>query len=91
MLVSDLPNVDKPGKHETSAQCCFNVGTPSTTMLKLWRCTLLWYHFQVLCVITAPVSLIIGSHQDASFAFIAVAILLGCCLAMGLIFVPKVT
>jgi gamma-aminobutyric acid type B receptor len=45
---------------------------------------------QVLCIITAPVTLIIGSHQDASFAFVAVAILLSSFLAMGLIFVPKV-
>ncbi|KAI0216715.1 Gamma-aminobutyric acid type B receptor subunit 1 [Lamellibrachia satsuma] len=48
------------------------------------------YNVVVLCLITAPVSLIIGSHQDASFAFVAIAILLTCFLTMGLIFVPKI-
>lgn len=45
---------------------------------------------QVLCIITAPVSLIIQSNQDATYAFMTVATLLGCFLSMGLIFAPKV-
>ncbi|CAH1786256.1 unnamed protein product [Owenia fusiformis] len=48
------------------------------------------YNVVVLCIITAPVTLIIGSQQDATFAFVAVAIILCCLLSMGLIFVPKV-
>ncbi|XP_021367272.1 gamma-aminobutyric acid type B receptor subunit 1-like [Mizuhopecten yessoensis] len=46
--------------------------------------------YQVLCVITAPITLIISNQQDASFAFVALAILLCSFLSMGLIFVPKV-
>nr|KAG5700492.1 hypothetical protein BaRGS_013979 [Batillaria attramentaria] len=43
----------------------------------------------VLCVITAPISLIIGNQQDATFAFVSLAIVLCSFLSMGLIFVPK--
>ena len=59
-------------------------------MTSTWFYRLL-YTLQVLCIITAPVTLIIGSHQDASFAFVAVAIILSSFLAVGLIFVPKVS
>ena len=45
---------------------------------------------QVLCVITMPVSLIIESHQDATYTFVSVSILLCNFLSMGLIFIPKV-
>lgn len=48
------------------------------------------YNVVILSIITAPVTLIIRSHQDASFAFVAVAILLSSFLAMGMIFVPKI-
>ncbi|KAJ8300573.1 hypothetical protein KUTeg_022092 [Tegillarca granosa] len=47
------------------------------------------YNVVVLCVITAPITLIISNQQDASFAFVALAILLCSFLSMGLIFVPK--
>ena len=47
-------------------------------------------YFQVLCVITAPITLIIKSQQDASYAFVALAIILCSFLSMGLIFGPKV-
>jgi gamma-aminobutyric acid type B receptor len=43
----------------------------------------------VLSIITAPVTLIISDQQDASFAFVASAIILCSFLSMGLIFVPK--
>ena len=46
--------------------------------------------FQVLCVITAPITLIIKSQQDASYAFVALAIILCSFLSMGVIFGPKV-
>ncbi|XP_069131842.1 gamma-aminobutyric acid type B receptor subunit 1-like isoform X3 [Argopecten irradians] len=45
---------------------------------------------KVLCVITAPITLIISNQQDASFAFVALAILLCSFLSRGLIFVPKI-
>jgi len=41
-------------------------------------------------VITVPIVLIIKSQQDASFAFVALAIILCSFLSMGLIFGPKV-
>jgi len=37
-----------------------------------------------------PVSLIIESHQDATYTFVSVSILLCNFLSMGLIFIPKV-
>ncbi|XP_052790371.1 gamma-aminobutyric acid type B receptor subunit 1-like [Mya arenaria] len=47
------------------------------------------YNVVVLCVITVPIVLIIKSQQDASFAFVALAIILCSFLSMGLIFGPK--
>ena len=45
---------------------------------------------QVLCVITMPVALIIESHEDATFTFVSVSILLCNFLSMALVFIPKV-
>ncbi|XP_078044981.1 gamma-aminobutyric acid type B receptor subunit 1 isoform X2 [Augochlora pura] len=47
------------------------------------------YNVVVLCVITVPVTMVIASQQDASFAFVALAIVFCCVLSMALIFVPK--
>lgn len=43
----------------------------------------------VVVIITVPVTLTITSHQDATFLFSSIAILLCNFLAMGLIFLPK--
>ncbi|XP_074654114.1 gamma-aminobutyric acid type B receptor subunit 1-like [Tubulanus polymorphus] len=48
------------------------------------------YNVVVLSIITAPVTIIIKDQQDASFAFVALAIILCCFLSMGLVFVPKI-
>ncbi|KAL5012697.1 hypothetical protein ScPMuIL_011248 [Solemya velum] len=48
------------------------------------------YNVVVLCVITAPITLIISNQQDAAFAFVALAIILCSFLSMGLIFGPKI-
>jgi len=48
------------------------------------------YNVVVLCLITAPVIMVIASQQDASFAFEALAIIFCCFLSMALVFVPKV-
>ncbi|KAL4219318.1 Gamma-aminobutyric acid type B receptor subunit 1 [Mactra antiquata] len=48
------------------------------------------YNVVVLCVIVVPIVLIIKSQQDASFAFVALAIILCSFLSLGLIFGPKV-
>nr|CAD7406403.1 unnamed protein product [Timema cristinae] len=48
------------------------------------------YNVVVLCLITAPVTMVIASQQDASFAFVALAVIFCCFLSMALIFVPKV-
>ncbi|XP_054273183.1 gamma-aminobutyric acid type B receptor subunit 1 isoform X2 [Macrosteles quadrilineatus] len=48
------------------------------------------YNVVVLCLITAPVTMVIASQQDASFAFVALALIFCCFLSMALIFVPKV-
>ncbi|CRL02846.1 CLUMA_CG015802, isoform A, partial [Clunio marinus] len=49
------------------------------------------YNIAVLCLITAPVAMVIASQQDASFAFVALAVIFCCFLSMLLIFVPKVS
>ncbi|CAE1247479.1 GABBR [Acanthosepion pharaonis] len=48
------------------------------------------YNVSVLCVITAPITLIINSQQDATFAFVSLAIVMCSFLSMGLIFGPKI-
>lgn len=48
------------------------------------------YNVVILCLITAPVTMVISSQQDASFGFVALAIIFCCFLSMLLIFVPKV-
>ncbi|XP_017776421.1 PREDICTED: gamma-aminobutyric acid type B receptor subunit 1 [Nicrophorus vespilloides] len=48
------------------------------------------YNVVILCLITAPVTMVIASQQDASYAFIGLAIVFCCFLSMALIFVPKV-
>ncbi|KAL3277312.1 hypothetical protein HHI36_012663, partial [Cryptolaemus montrouzieri] len=48
------------------------------------------YNVVILCLITAPVTMVIASQQDASYAFVALAIVFCCFLSMALIFVPKV-
>lgn len=48
------------------------------------------YNVVVLCLITAPVSLVISSQADASFAFVTAALAFCCFISMALIFVPKV-
>ncbi|GAB6027475.1 Gamma-aminobutyric acid type B receptor subunit 1 [Chamberlinius hualienensis] len=48
------------------------------------------YNVVVLCMITAPVTMVISSQQDASFAFVSLAIIFCCFLSMALIFMPKV-
>lgn len=49
------------------------------------------YNVVVLCLITAPITLVIMSQQDASFAFVSLAIVFCCFLSMALIFIPKVS
>ncbi|XP_046398268.1 gamma-aminobutyric acid type B receptor subunit 1 isoform X3 [Ischnura elegans] len=48
------------------------------------------YNVVVLCLITAPVTMVIASQQDAGYAFVALSIIFCCFLSMALIFVPKV-
>lgn len=48
------------------------------------------YNVVILCLITAPVAMVIDTQQDASYAFVALAIVFCCFLSMALIFVPKV-
>ena len=42
-------------------------------------------------MITAPVILVIGNQQNASYCFISLANLFCCYLSMALIFIPKIT
>ncbi|XP_068233244.1 gamma-aminobutyric acid type B receptor subunit 1 isoform X1 [Palaemon carinicauda] len=48
------------------------------------------YNVVVLCLITAPVTLVISAQQDAAFAFVSLAIIFCCFLSMALVFVPKI-
>ncbi|GAU88441.1 hypothetical protein RvY_01140-2 [Ramazzottius varieornatus] len=48
------------------------------------------YNVVVLCIITAPVTMIINKQHNAKFVFVALSIMFCCFLSMGLIFVPKV-
>lgn len=46
--------------------------------------------FQILCLITGPVSLVIDNQVNSHFAFIGLSIIFCCFLSMALIFLPKV-
>lgn len=45
---------------------------------------------QVLCMITAPVTMILSSQQDASFAFASLAIVFSVYITLVVLFIPKV-
>ncbi|XP_067365993.1 gamma-aminobutyric acid type B receptor subunit 1 isoform X2 [Channa argus] len=47
------------------------------------------YNVAVLCMITAPVTLILSSQQDASFAFASLAIVFSVYITLVVLFVPK--
>uniref|UniRef100_A0A673HZT2 Gamma-aminobutyric acid type B receptor subunit 1-like n=1 Tax=Sinocyclocheilus rhinocerous TaxID=307959 RepID=A0A673HZT2_9TELE len=48
------------------------------------------YNVSVLCMITAPVTMILSSKQDASFAFASLAIIFSVYITLVVLFVPKV-
>ncbi|KAG8540768.1 hypothetical protein GDO81_018612, partial [Engystomops pustulosus] len=48
------------------------------------------YNVAVLCLITAPVTMILSSQQDASFAFSSLAIVFSAYITLVVLFVPKV-
>ena len=48
------------------------------------------YNVAILCIITAPVTMVIADQQNATFAFVALANVFCCYLSMALVFVPKV-
>uniref|UniRef100_A0A671MAR4 Gamma-aminobutyric acid type B receptor subunit 1-like n=1 Tax=Sinocyclocheilus anshuiensis TaxID=1608454 RepID=A0A671MAR4_9TELE len=48
------------------------------------------YNVAVLCMITAPVTMILSSQQDASFAFASLAIIFSVYITLVVLFVPKV-
>lgn len=45
---------------------------------------------QIVCLISASLTLIIERNQDADFAFASIAIILCCFVSFGLIFLPKI-
>uniref|UniRef100_A0A4W4GVF3 G-protein coupled receptors family 3 profile domain-containing protein n=1 Tax=Electrophorus electricus TaxID=8005 RepID=A0A4W4GVF3_ELEEL len=47
------------------------------------------YNVAVLCMITAPVTMILSSQQDASFAFASLAIIFSAYITLVVLFVPK--
>ncbi|KAM9434539.1 gamma-aminobutyric acid type B receptor subunit 1 isoform 2-T2 [Clarias gariepinus] len=47
------------------------------------------YNVSVLCMITAPVTMILSSKQDASFAFASLAIVFSVYITLVVLFVPK--
>ncbi|XP_077064095.1 gamma-aminobutyric acid type B receptor subunit 1 isoform X2 [Siphateles boraxobius] len=48
------------------------------------------YNVSVLCMITAPVTMILSSQQDASFAFASLAIIFSVYITLVVLFVPKI-
>uniref|UniRef100_A0A671MHT1 Gamma-aminobutyric acid type B receptor subunit 1-like n=1 Tax=Sinocyclocheilus anshuiensis TaxID=1608454 RepID=A0A671MHT1_9TELE len=48
------------------------------------------YNVAVLCMITAPVTMILSSQQDASFAFASLAIIFSVYITLVVLFVPKI-
>ncbi|XP_043533806.1 uncharacterized protein gabbr1b [Chiloscyllium plagiosum] len=48
------------------------------------------YNVAVLCMITAPVTMIVSSQQDAAFAFASLAVVFSVYITLVVLFVPKV-
>lgn len=48
------------------------------------------YNVVILCLITAPTSLVMNNQVNSHFAFVSLAIIFCCFLSMALIFVPKI-
>ncbi|CAL9706099.1 unnamed protein product [Knipowitschia caucasica] len=48
------------------------------------------YNVAVLCLITAPVTMILSSQQDASFAFASLAVVFSAYITLVVLFVPKI-
>ncbi|XP_036093581.1 gamma-aminobutyric acid type B receptor subunit 1 isoform X5 [Rousettus aegyptiacus] len=48
------------------------------------------YNVAVLCLITAPVTMILSSQQDAAFAFASLAIVFSSYITLVVLFVPKI-
>uniref|UniRef100_A0AAY4ELI4 G-protein coupled receptors family 3 profile domain-containing protein n=1 Tax=Denticeps clupeoides TaxID=299321 RepID=A0AAY4ELI4_9TELE len=48
------------------------------------------YNVAVLCMITAPVTMILSSQQNASFAFASLAIIFSVYITLVVLFVPKI-
>ena len=49
------------------------------------------YNVAILCIITAPVTMVIADQENATFAFVSLANVFCCYLSMALVFVPKVS
>lgn len=63
---------------------------PPVYMIIVYVVEIIYIYIQLFCLISAPVAMVIASQQDASFVFMALAIVFCCFLSMLLIFVPKV-
>uniref|UniRef100_A0A4W5K9U2 G-protein coupled receptors family 3 profile domain-containing protein n=1 Tax=Hucho hucho TaxID=62062 RepID=A0A4W5K9U2_9TELE len=63
--------------------------TPSSFSLGVSPLYLSPSSLQVLCMITAPVTMILSSQQDASFAFASLAIVFSVYITLVVLFVPK--
>lgn len=63
---------------------------PAAVFLLLRTFLALPLALQVLCLITAPVTMILSSQQDASFAFASLAIVFSAYITLVVLFVPKV-
>eukprot|EP00064_Thunnus_orientalis_P006023 superscaffoldBa00000608_g6037 len=62
-----------------------NVCSLSSIYLHLY----LGFSHKVLCMITAPVTMILSSQQDASFAFASLAIVFSVYITLVVLFIPK--
>lgn len=63
---------------------------PNPLTFLLFFCFYFSVCLQVLCLITAPVTMILSSQQDASFAFASLAIVFSAYITLVVLFVPKV-
>uniref|UniRef100_A0A8C3S9R1 Gamma-aminobutyric acid type B receptor subunit 1 n=1 Tax=Chelydra serpentina TaxID=8475 RepID=A0A8C3S9R1_CHESE len=61
----------------------------SSTKMNTWLGKQGGYMGQVLCLITAPVTMILNSQQDAAFAFASLAVVFSSYITLVVLFVPK--
>lgn len=90
LMPNAVMDVVSPPTPILTLQLCFSSPPPPADPPNLPASFSFSACLQVLCLITAPVTMILSSQQDASFAFASLAIVFSAYITLVVLFVPKV-